>query len=60
MPGMDGFEVLQNIRHDKSLKHIPISVVTHSLLESDIAASYEGGANCVLHKALDIDQFGKK
>lgn len=60
MPGMDGFEVLRKIRHDKRLKHIPVSVVTHSALESDLAASYAGGANCVLHKTLDVDQFGKE
>ncbi len=60
MPGMDGIEVLRRIRHDKSLKHIPISVITHSALESDVTASYESGANSVLHKALDIDRFGKE
>jgi CheY-like chemotaxis protein len=60
MPGMGGIEVLQRIRGDKDMRHIPVVVVTHSDLMADVAASYKAGANAVLRKAVDVDQFRKE
>ncbi len=60
MPGMDGIEVLRRIRGDRRLKSVPVVVVTHSALESDVAACREAGANGVLHKAFDIERFSKE
>lgn len=60
MPGMDGVEVLRRIRGDGRLKDIPVVVLTHSALESDVAACYKAGANGVLHKAFDIDRFSRE
>jgi CheY-like chemotaxis protein len=57
MPGMSGFDVLRKIRADVRLKHIPVIVTTASSLEADENASYEAGADAILHKAFDIDQF---
>jgi len=59
MPGMGGIDVLREIRSDERLKDIPVIVVTHSALESDIDASLEAGANTVMHKAFDIEQFSR-
>jgi two-component system response regulator len=58
MPGMDGVEVLRRLRADDELRNIPVIIMTHSALESDITASYEAGASGFLHKAFDIEQFG--
>jgi two-component system response regulator len=60
MPGMDGIEVLRRIRCDDHLKHIPVAVVTHSSLESDVTASCVAGANAVIHKAFDLERFRKE
>ncbi len=60
MPGMDGVEVLRRIRSDQRLKIVPVVVVTHSALESDVTACLEAGANVVLHKAFDIELFRKE
>jgi two-component system response regulator len=60
MPGMDGIEVLRRIRSDQRLKIVPVVVVTHSALESDVAACLQAGANVVLHKAFDIELFRKE
>lgn len=60
MPGMDGIGVLRLMRGDQRLKSVPVIVVTHSALESDVAACYEAGANGVLHKSFDMDLFGKE
>ncbi len=59
MPGMDGLEVLREIRNDESLGRMPVVVVTHSDLKSDKQAAVEAGANSYLHKATDLDQFRK-
>jgi CheY-like chemotaxis protein len=56
MPGLDGIEVLQQIRSDDRLKHLPVIIVTNSTLASDRQKSIEAGASCYLHKAFDIDQ----
>jgi CheY-like chemotaxis protein len=57
MPGLDGIEVLRQIRSDDSLKHLPVIIVTNSTLESDRQKSIEAGASRYLHKAFDIDQY---
>ncbi len=59
MPGMDGLEVLREIRNDESFGRMPVVVVTHSDLKSDKQAAVEAGANSYLHKATDLDQFRK-
>ncbi len=58
MPGMSGIDTLRQIRADEHLKHIPVIVVTSSSLEADEQEAYDAGADCFLHKAFDIDQFG--
>jgi CheY-like chemotaxis protein len=58
MPGMSGFDCLQEIRNDERLKTIPVIVVTSSTLESDRQKSIEAGANSFLYKTIDIDRFG--
>lgn len=57
MPKMDGIQVLQNIRSDNHLRHIPVVILTNSELESDRQASVKAGANTFLQKALSIDKF---
>ncbi len=59
MPGMSGFDVLQKIRADERMKHIPVILVTSSSLEADEKKGYEAGADAFLHKAFDIDRFSK-
>lgn len=60
MPGMGGVEVLRRIRSDLRLESVPVIVVTHSALESDVAACREAGANGVIHKAFDIERFSRE
>lgn len=60
MPGMSGFDTLRKIRADERLKHIPVIIVTSSSLEADEKMSYEVGADGFLHKAFDIDMFGRE
>jgi two-component system, response regulator len=59
MPGMNGIDTLRQIRSDSRLKHIPVVIVTNSTLESDRRASLAAGANAFLHKAFDLEQYGR-
>ncbi len=50
MPGVMGLHALKEIRMNKSLKYIPIVILTTSTLEKDKKLSYEFGANCFVTK----------
>lgn len=57
MPGINGIDVLRKIRDDKRLGPIPVVIITHSLLDNDLLASYKAGANSILLKTVDTDEF---
>jgi two-component system response regulator len=59
MPGMDGIEVLREIRTDDRLRDLPVVVVTSSALESDREDAFAAGASGYIQKPLALDQFGK-
>jgi chemotaxis family two-component system response regulator Rcp1 len=59
LPGKDGREVLDEIKTDPYLKHIPVVVVTTSAAEADILKSYCLHANCYVTKPVNLDQFIK-
>jgi CheY-like chemotaxis protein len=57
LPGMDGREVLTEIKSDPNLKLIPVVVLTTSTDEHDVLRSYNLNANCYVTKPLDVYQF---
>ncbi|WP_414544680.1 response regulator [Nostoc sp. CCY0012] len=57
LPGMDGREVLTEIKSDPNLKLIPVVILTTSTDEQDILRSYNLSANCYVTKPLDVYQF---
>ncbi|MEH1826241.1 MAG: response regulator [Nostoc sp.] len=57
LPGMDGREVLTEIKSDPNLKSIPVVIITTSTDEQDILESYNLSANCYVTKPIDIYQF---
>jgi two-component system response regulator len=57
LPKVDGLEVLQRMRADDRTKWIPVVVLTSSDEESDLAASYQLGANSYIRKPVDFAQF---
>lgn len=59
LPGMDGREVLSEIKSDPKLKKIPIVILTTSADEQDVARAYNLNANCYITKPVDIQQFLK-
>lgn len=57
MPGIDGFEVLRQIKGADMLKRIPVIILTSSKEEGDRALSYDIGANSYLLKPVSFDGF---
>lgn len=59
LPLKSGHEVLQAIKSDDRVKHIPVIMLTTSSSEKDISMSYRHHANCYITKPVDINQFLK-
>jgi CheY-like chemotaxis protein len=57
MPGMDGLQVLQRIRHDAALRQIPVVIWTTSSNEKDIDACYQMGANAYMQKPVIFEEL---
>jgi CheY-like chemotaxis protein len=57
MPKKNGFEVLNEIKTDADLKHIPVVMLTTSDNEADIVKSYARGACSFITKPMDFDKF---
>ena len=57
LPKINGFEVLEKIRTDKSLNLLPVVVLTSSHEERDLVASYKLGVNAYVVKPVDFHQF---
>lgn len=60
LPGIDGIEVLQQIKTHPVLKKIPVIMLTTSEREEDIAASYSRYANSYLTKPVGFKEFEEK
>jgi two-component system chemotaxis response regulator CheY len=45
MPNMDGLTMLQNIRADANLRHLPVLMVTAEAKKENIIAAAQAGAN---------------
>jgi len=59
LPRRDGREVLEDVKRDPLLKHIPIVILTSSEAEEDILRSYRLHANCFITKPVDLEQLTK-
>lgn len=57
MPGVDGREVLEQIKGDRDLKSIPTIIMTNSDDERDIQDCYNIGANTYVRKPLNWPGF---
>jgi len=53
MPGMDGFEVLTNLRADQLTKRIPVVLLTARQQETDVLKGFSCGANDYIRKPFN-------
>ena len=54
MPGMDGMQVLANIKNDINLRHIPVIMVTAASSKEEILEGVAAGVYHYLTKPYDI------
>ncbi|MCW2718793.1 response regulator [Pseudonocardia sp.] len=57
LPRRDGREVLEEVKADPALQHIPVIVLTTSQAEEDVLRSYQLHANAYVTKPVDFDSF---
>jgi two-component system, chemotaxis family, response regulator Rcp1 len=57
LPKKDGREVLQEIKTDDALNHIPVLILTTSQADQDVLHSYQLHANCFITKPVALRQF---
>ena len=59
MPGLDGFEVLETIKADDTMKIIPVIVLTSSERDLDVERAYKLGCNSYIVKPVNFENFIK-
>lgn len=57
LPRKNGHEVLQELKNNGRLKHIPVVVLTTSAADEDIMQSYQLHANAYITKPVDLEKF---
>ena len=57
LPGLRGQEVLSEIKHDPSLRSIPVVVLTSSAARQDVLDAYNSHVNSYMIKPNDFEQF---
>lgn len=60
MPKLNGFEVLEIVKKNEKLKHIPVIMLTTSKREEDILNSYAKGACSFMTKPVRFTDLQKK
>ncbi|MBC7952575.1 MAG: response regulator, partial [Rhodospirillaceae bacterium] len=59
LPGRSGHEILEEMKADRSLRGIPVVVLSTSEAERDVLKSYQLGANSFISKPMDIEDFAR-
>jgi len=59
MPGLNGLAVLQHIRADENLHHLPVIILTTSKTEEDRFKSYDLGANAFITKPVGFENLAE-
>jgi two-component system response regulator len=57
LPEVGGLELLERLRSDARTRRLPVVILTSSNVESDLARSYDLGANSYIRKPVDFTQF---
>jgi CheY-like chemotaxis protein len=57
LPELSGFEVLELVKKNETLRHIPVIVLSSTENEEEIKRVYQLGANLCFTKPVEYDQF---
>ncbi|WP_246654300.1 response regulator [Azospirillum formosense] len=59
LPKIDGLEVLERVKSNPAIRHVPIVMFTASCEDNDITLSYELGANAFVVKPMDFEALSE-
>lgn len=59
LPKLNGLEVLQVVKQDPNLRHVPIVMLTTSGREEDILQSYQHGASSYIRKPVSMQKLAE-
>ena len=57
IPGMNGYEVLEQVKQDADLKEVPVVIFSSSGAARDVKTAYRLQANSFVRKPVDVDEF---
>ena len=57
LPKLDGLEVLERLKKDPTMRHVPVVMLTSSREERDLMRSYELGVNAFVVKPVEFKAF---
>jgi len=60
MPGMNGYDVLVELKNNEKYKHIPVMMVTTEGQKRSIVAAVRAGADNYLVKPFTVDELENK
>ena len=60
MSKMSGMELLEQIREDPNLKHIPVLMVSDEDLQENIVAATKAGLNAYIIRPFEVKTFAEK
>ena len=60
LPGMNGLEMLKQLRQSTKTRKIPVIILTTSKRDEEIARGYEYGANSYIVKPVKYEEFRAK
>ncbi len=59
MPGVDGLEVLAELKHNKQTERIPVFMLTGRGMMGDLNQAFDIGADGYITKPADIGELGR-
>ena len=59
MPGVDGLEVLAELKHNEQTEHIPVFMLTGRGMIGDLDQAFEIGADGYITKPADLRELGR-
>ena len=57
LPGIDGCQVLTEIKNDPYLRSLPVVILTTSRREEDVLQTYQAGANTYIQKPAEYPRY---
>ncbi len=59
LSGCSGLQLVQSLKGDPALRHIPLVVLSTSAHASDIEGCYAAGANAYVQKPLSLERYAE-